>query len=296
MRVCVVTTSYPSHEGDPAGHFVEEEVRELQRADYDVVVVRPEAGGAFGWPGVAARIRDKPWRAFDAAAWMARAAVELRAAKADRVIAHWAVPSGLLALAAGAHAELELVSHGGDVRLLRAMPARARTELTLRLARRATKWRFVSSELRSALLGALPDAVATQVSAIAAVEPSPLGMPDVRAAAQAHRVSIGERRLYVCAGRLVPSKRVDKVIDYVAGERHTRPVLVILGDGPERQRLERLATRWQIDVRFLGTTRRHEALAWIGAADELVHASEAEGLSTVLREAEELGVRVTLVA
>lgn len=68
-----------------------------------------------------------------------------------------------------------------------------------------------------------------------------------------------------------------------------------LGDGPERARLEKLAREWQIDVRFLGNTPRREALAWIGAADELVHASIAEGISTVVREAEHLGVKVTVL-
>ncbi len=46
-------------------------------------------------------------------------------------------------------------------------------------------------------------------------------------------------------------------------------------------------------MRFLGTTSRREALSWIGAADELVHASRIEGLSTVIREAERLGTSVT---
>jgi teichuronic acid biosynthesis glycosyltransferase TuaC len=97
----------------------------------------------------------------------------------------------------------------------------------------------------------------------------------------------------VCAGRLVPSKRVDKVIDYVASKpNRSDALLVVLGDGPERPHLEQRARRWQLDARFLGMTPRRDALAWIGAADEVVHASRAEGLSTVVREAEELGVPV----
>ena len=105
----------------------------------------------------------------------------------------------------------------------------------------------------------------------------------------------------MCAGRLVASKRVDKVIDYVAtspnhGTRRDERTLVVLGDGPERAQLERLARAWRMDVRFLGTVSRRETLGWIGAADELVHASRAEGLSTVVREAEHLGVPVTILA
>jgi glycosyltransferase involved in cell wall biosynthesis len=93
----------------------------------------------------------------------------------------------------------------------------------------------------------------------------------------------------------VPSKRVDKVIDYVAsghGDRNDR-VLVVVGDGPERKKLEQLARRWGMDVRFVGTRPRRDTLTWLGAADEIVHASMAEGLSTVIREAEHLGVPLT---
>ena len=66
MRVAVVTTSYPSNERDPSGHFVESEVKELERSGAEVTVIKPTEGGAFGWPGVAARIRERPWRIFDA--------------------------------------------------------------------------------------------------------------------------------------------------------------------------------------------------------------------------------------
>ena len=92
-------------------------------------------------------------------------------------------------------------------------------------------------------------------------------------------------------GRLVPGKRVDRAVEYVASKRGL-DALVVVGDGPERDRLERLARERGIDARFVGAVGRREALAWIGAADVLLHASEAEGLSTVIREAEALGTRV----
>src|SRR5438270_12436933 len=87
--VCVVTTSYPSFDGDPAGHFVKAEVAELEAAGHTVTVVTPPAGGAFGWPGAAFRLRENPFRALEAGRWMARAAPAIRAARPDLVIAHW---------------------------------------------------------------------------------------------------------------------------------------------------------------------------------------------------------------
>jgi glycosyltransferase involved in cell wall biosynthesis len=295
MRIAVITTSYPAFDGDPSGHFVHAEVVELESAGHRVTVITPGPGGAFGWPGAAARIRAKPWYALDAAAWIARAARELRAAKPERVIAHWAVPSAW-PVALGRDAELEIVSHGGDVRLLERLPARARERIVGSLVERAATWRFVSNALRDRLLARLELRTAESLRAIAVVAPSPLRMIDVRDESRARRAGLEGRPLYVCAGRLVASKRVDKVIDYVASKpAGHEAVLIVLGDGPERAHLERLAQRWRIDARFLGKTPRREALSWIGAADELVHASHAEGLSTVVREAEELGVTVTLL-
>ena len=297
MRIAVVTTSYPGFEGDPSGHFVESEVAELRRAGHAVRVVRPTAGGAFGWPGVAMRLRERPARILDAGGWVLKASIDLRRDPPDKVIAHWAVPCAYpIAMSDGP--ELEIVSHGGDVRLLSRTPGRER--IVEALVDRAARWRFVSEELRETLAAALPHGLARGLRLRSVIVPSAIDVPDIREVAAEKRLLVGDRRLYVCAGRLVPDKRVDKVIDYFASAlpKENR-VLVVLGDGPERERLERIADGWRrvrADIRFLGKTTRLEALGWIGAADELVHASRAEGLSTVIREASLLGVPVTVLS
>lgn len=297
MRIAVVTTSYPSREGDPAGHFVAAEVAQLEQSGAQVTVIAPRAGGAFGWPGVAARIKERPWRGLEAASWMARASAKLVAARPDRIVAHWCVPSAWpIGCTRGIRdVPLAVVSHGGDVRLLGSLPLPLRLRLVETLVVRAESWRFVSVALLEQLGESVGAELAKRIERIASVSPAPLGNMTLReGAVAARRASIEGRPLYVCAGRLVASKRVDKVIDYVASTARDRdPVLVVLGDGPERAQLELQAQRWQMDVRFLGTMPRPEALSWIGAADELVFASLAEGLSTVVREAEHLGVKVT---
>lgn len=299
MRVAVVTTSYPSNAGDPSGHFVAAEVAQLERAGAKVVVVTPKPGGAFGWPGVAARVRERPLRALEAGAWVGIATARVLAARPDRILAHWSLPSAwpIASVPGLRDVALEVVSHGGDIRLLDSLPNVARDRIVASIATRAESWRFVSDTLRSQLVESVSRRTGVLVDRIASIAPSPLGNMSVNAAdVGARRASLEGRPLYVCAGRLIPSKRVDKVIDYVASTARDRdPVLVVLGDGPERAQLERQAQRWKMDVRFLGTTPRPEALSWIGAADELVFASLAEGLSTVVREAEHLGVKVTKI-
>ena len=114
-RIAVVTTSWPWSESDPSGHFVRAEVRTLRDAGAEVVVFAPRPAenvqgertfspgvdvvpmpsfGAFGFPGVFARLRERPWRVLGAAEFVRATRAALRqGGPYDRVIAHWAVPS-----------------------------------------------------------------------------------------------------------------------------------------------------------------------------------------------------------
>ena len=91
-RIAVVTTSWPWSEGDPSGHFVRAEVRDLRDAGAEIVVFAPQAAGgvqnehsfspgidvvpvqalgAFGFPGVLARGRALPWLSLAAVSLLA---------------------------------------------------------------------------------------------------------------------------------------------------------------------------------------------------------------------------------
>lgn len=291
MRVLIVTTSWPARAGDPSGHFVRAEARDLERAGHHVLVVRPEPRGAFGWPGVAARVRENPVRALDAMRWVASARRDVARLPVDRVVAHWAIPCAWPIASSSAAPALEIVSHGGDVRLLAGLPAPVRERIVLALARRANVWRFVSAPLHDELARALSPRARRWVERVARVEAARLDMPDVRDAIAWRRRDLEGQRVAVSVGRLVPSKRVDRAIEHVAAADDI-DAIVVVGDGPERESLERLARARGVDARFVGKVPHSEALAWIGAAHVVLHASEKEGLSTVLREAEGLGARV----
>lgn len=294
MRIAIVSTSYPEDATDPSGHFVRAEALELERAGHEVVVVAPRHGGAFGWPGVGARIRENPLRVVEAARWVARARTQIGRMKVDRVVAHWALPCAWpVGVASGA--EVDVVSHGGDVRLLVRMPRALRVRIVRSIAERATRWRFVSASLRHALLAKVDDKTRTRLERIATVQAARIVMPDVADEAARKARALAGKRFAVSVGRLVPTKRVDRVIEYVARRRADVEGLVVVGDGPDRGKLEALARARNVDARFVGLVPREEALAWIAAAQMLVFASEAEGASTVLREAEALGTRVIRV-
>ena len=96
----------------------------------------------------------------------------------------------------------------------------------------------------------------------------------------------------VTVGRLVPWKRVDQVIEAVA--KIDQAGLVIVGDGPERRRLEEHASRFGIADRvfFAGQRSKAETMALTAACDVFVLNSTYEGLPHVLLEAMSLGLSV----
>lgn len=81
----------------------------------------------------------------------------------------------------------------------------------------------------------------------------------------------GPRAGYVVASRLVPYKRIDRIIDAFGRMPDRR--LDIVGDGPERDRLQARATA---NVRFHGHLPQAALAALIGAARALVVAADED--------------------
>ena len=296
MTTIVVTTSYPAYPGDPSGHFVESEVAQLRAEGQDVRVLAPSAGGiaggAFGWPGAAARLRENPLRILDVGRFLTDVRRTLEHQNPRQVKAHWALPSGLVAAKARGSWDLEIISHGADVRLLRALPSALRQHLVGTLLGRARVWRFVSEALRAALADSLPGPLERALSAKSEVRPSPLQLEAPLVSVVPPRRQDESRLVWV--GRIVPSKNLEAALMHVHSTRIDAH-LVVVGDGPERAKLERRAEHLGLRASFVGRVPRPEALAWIASADTLLMSSRAEGLSTVVREAEALGTPVLWV-
>ncbi len=300
MVTLVVTSSWPRTRDELAGTFVRTDAL-VRAASSRVVVAAPEGpgiarggegltvidvphGGLFGSPGAATRLRERPTRARGLPVF-ARAVARLAAeVEPSRIVAHWLLPSGALAARLGR--PVEAIAHGGDVRLLEAMPRALARAFLHRLAGRASL-RAVSTGLAARLRAIAP---ALSLS----VEPMPLAaaseLAAAREAARALRATHGDR-LCVVAARLVPEKRIERVLPLVRGRR-----LVLVGDGPARAALVERARRASVDVLSVGAVAHEQALAWLAAASEvLAPLARGEGAPTVVREAEALGVPVTVL-
>lgn len=212
MKVVVLTTSYPRHPDDMAGHFVYDAVEGVRELGVDVEVVSPASFRHFGIAyghGVPGNLRRRPWLLlFLPAAFVAYVRAARRAARdADLVHAHW-LPSALVALATGKPYVVQL--WGTDVELARRVPWLAR--LLLRRARLA----IGASEF---LVAAARDLGAREARLV----PPAISIPDeVGEPAEPPHV------LFV--GRLSPEKGILEFLKATEGMPR-----VIVGDGPLRE-------------------------------------------------------------
>ncbi len=100
----------------------------------------------------------------------------------------------------------------------------------------------------------------------------------------------------ITVGRLVPWKRIDGLIE--ALREIPELGLVIVGDGPERPRLERIAQELGVSDRvyFAGQRSKTETLSLMAACDFFVLNSTYEGLPHAVLEAMALGLPVVATA
>jgi len=109
-------------------------------------------------------------------------------------------------------------------------------------------------------------------------------------------VGVGDEVLVVVAGRLVPSKRVDIVLDVVAEVPGLQLLVVGRGELGESLRLHAEQSDLTGRVRFTGFVDDEELARLVGAADVVVSASEYEGFGLALVEAMSCGVPVVATA
>lgn len=116
--------------------------------------------------------------------------------------------------------------------------------------------------------------------------------PHMTDARPLQRRSRGEGRLYLGIGRLAPQKDFGLLIRAFAIAADQNDRLVILGDGPQRKRLERLASACGVAGQVAFEGHCADTQAWLDRADALVLSSLYEGLPAVVVEALSRGTKV----
>lgn len=311
MHIVCVAHSYPRFEGDVAGAFIERLNLGLRAREHSVKVIAPSdhgAGGRERLSGISvSRVRyapaalenlaytgemrersRSPLGALAAASLITAQAVEIGhlhgVSPIDVVHAHWWVPGGASAWLAHLVGKPPYVVtlHGSDVRILE------KSWAGRWIARRVLRGAAAVTAVSSFLAEEIARFAGLSVDSIH-VQPMPI---DVERFTGVSRGGAG----VVTIGRLTEQKNVDMVLEAIAKLRRDgrKARLKVIGDGPQRQRLEYRAKGLQIDdvTTFVGSVAPADIPAAIGDADVMVFPAHREGLGLVTAEALLLGVPV----
>ncbi|MDQ1695753.1 MAG: hypothetical protein QOJ03_1106 [Frankiaceae bacterium] len=259
------------------GRHVHTVAGEMVRRGHDVAVVGPAASAAtFDWAATGAAFVPAPIGGASPRA-LRRATAMLRRAAAERDVVHaHGVRTGAVAAAARLRPLVVTWHNGPHDRWRRRLAHPALEQL---VARRADLTLTVSADLSNRAARAGARAVETVV-VVAPPLPSAGRSPE----AVRSELGVGARPLVLAVGRLEPQKRIDVLVDALAGwPGPVSPVAVVAGTGSLEADLRRQIERTGAPVRLLG--RREDVADLMTAADVVVLPSAWEGYPLVAQEA-----------
>ncbi|WP_062381016.1 glycosyltransferase [Demequina pelophila] len=273
-RLLVLTSTLPAREGDGTPGFVSDLSRELAR-DHEVRVLAPAVPGAAESETLADAVEVRRYRYFPRR-WedLADGAIlenvrarrsrlvqvpfllgglaaalrrELRDFRPDAIHAHWIIPQAAVAAQFAGHVPTVVTTLGGDLYALEGSLAVAAKRRALTHARAVT---VMSADMRDRAIALGADPATTHVMPMGARLRTLAGdEPEQAPATRKHPVEL------LAVGRLVEKKGFDVLLDAI-GRLRARTHLTIVGDGPERARLEQAAAR--LPVTFAGTLSRED--------------------------------------
>jgi glycosyltransferase involved in cell wall biosynthesis len=171
-------------------------------------------------------------------------------------------------------------------------PARAGYRLWLKLqARLLDRWIAMSPPARAEAARMLE----IDAGDIVVIDDPAIGEEDALRLASARDRATAEARqpgYFLAAGRLVRQKAFDRLIRAFAAGAGDADKLVILGDGPQRPRLQRLVERLRLQDRIWMPGHIEDLSMWFAGAQAFVLSSDYEGVPAVLIEALAAGVPI----
>ncbi len=308
MKLGFVTTSYPRDANDFAGSFVATRVQDKARIGWEVSVVAAGADAdspdvfridspLFGGEGAPERLASmgRIRAGFCSIRFTLQqvSAVRAQLAGCDAIESHWLVPSALAVALAFADTPRKLrprhhaIVHSGDVSMLENLPLGS--SVARMILRDVDSLQIVSESLHKRLLILCGPEFQLPPVRVAAMKTAALF--------DKQKAVLPRFRFVLGVGRLVPIKGFEDLLFSVASmPRSNRPAVVLLGEGPLRERLAWLARRLSVDLAMPGRVAPHDVARYLAQSMALVVPSRTladgrcEGAPLVVREALACGV------
>lgn len=315
MKITILSSSYPLYRGDYAGIFIEKMALPLATWGHKVDVVAPGHPQAprhedhanlqvwrfpyflrafellaYGPGGIPENLRRSRLMALLIPFFILGflIAAKKRSKNADVIHANWTLPAGWVARRVARKRKIPyvLTARGSDIELAK------KNSLAGRLSKPVL--------LDAALVTTVSEALREEVIA--------MGVPEERVRVIASGVAVRTTRPHgqdrpelprprgVFVGSLRELKGVDVLIEAIGilRDKGTHYSQWIVGDGPERERLEDLVRKLRLTDRiaFTGRVPHDEVGSWMAEADFLVLPSYSEGRPNVVYEAFAVGTPV----
>jgi phosphatidyl-myo-inositol dimannoside synthase len=303
-RTLVVTNDFPTRHGGIEA-FVLALCQRLTPADVVVYTASMPGDRAYDETLPFRVVRDQATRLLPTPALARRTREVLRAEGCDRVLFGAAAPLGLLApslRAAGAE-RIVALTHGHETWWARVPGARNGLR---RIGRATDALTYLGDHTRSLIAPALDPADAARMVRLAPGVDSDAFAPDSGGEVVRKRLGIApERPVVVCVGRLTERKGQDVLIRAWPQVLRAAPdaLLLLVGDGPRRRMLERLADSVHMGahVVFTGAVPWGDVPPYFDAGDVFampcrtrLGGLELEALGMVFLEAQACGLPVVV--
>lgn len=303
-RTLVVTNDFPPRVGGIES-FVLEMVRRMPPDRVVVHTARQEGDAAFDAGLPFPVVRDPSRIMLPTPSITRRVVVTARGHGCDTVWFGAAAPLGLMATALKKRAGVRrtvATTHGHEVWWAMAPVTR---QLLRRIGDTNDVVTYLGEFTRSRIARALSPAARERMVQLTPGVDTSRFHPGVDGRPVRERYDLGERPVILCVSRLVKRKGQDTLIKALPLVHRSVPdaVVLLVGDGPERARLERLARRLGVaeDVVFAGAHPWEETPPFYAAADVFCmpcrtrkFGLEVEGFGIVYLEASASGLPVVV--
>ncbi len=299
MRILVVPSDFPTQARPSAGIFILRQLQALAELGHDMRVLRivPHAPPLLekwrkyraipahyiyeGIPVTTIRAIVPPRMiGLDFVRRQAAPSIrtEIERFKPDLIHAHCLIPPGFIVMNLGQ--PVVLTAHGSDAYLY----PKQRKDLR-RAAVKATQNATAVTAVSQYLRREIESLGRRDVQVILNGADEKVFFPQDRARARAELGIDGGRSLIVYAGNIIHSKGVFDLVNAATALKDMRPLVMIAGEGSEKNALIQAFRKAQVEARFCGTLPHRELACLFAAADVFALPSYGEGLGTVICEA-----------